>query len=591
METFSKSSAVVAAVVVAATAWLWRMMNWLWFKPKQLENRLRNQGFDGRPYRFPNGDLKEAVEMLKEAKSRQLDVSDDAALCVLPFHYHTVEKYGKKSFTWFGPVPRVHIMNPEHIKEVFAKVYEYPKMRSNPLRRLLVGGVASYNGEKWTHHRRILNPAFHQEKLKGSYIFAPAKHNQIRCSRRVSAPSSVIDFRGDFSSALLGSSYSGSSVVQRRRFLGCGDGEEGGVLSKLMVPAFYRSCKDIVDEWEKVVKSEGMISSCELDVWPYLQDMTCDVISRTAFGSSYKEGARIFELITEMGTFIVQIAQQIYIPGWRFVPTKANTRMKQVHKEIQELMEGIINKREKAMRMGMDDVANNDLLGVLMESNNKDGNMTVEEVIEECKLFYLAGQETTSSLLVWTMILLSKYPAWQERARQEVLHVFGTKHGIDSTTLDSGSLSQLKTMTMILNEVLRLYPPVTQLIRIIERDTELGDFILPAGTQVALPAILIHKDPEIWGKDAGEFNPERFSDGVSKATKNHNQQGAYFFPFSGGPRICIGQSFALMEAKMALAIILKRFSFELSPSYVHAPSAEAVTLRPQFGARLILHKL
>ncbi|CAL1373273.1 unnamed protein product [Linum trigynum] len=524
METFSKSSAVVAVVVVAVTAWLWRMMNWLWFKPKQLENRLRNQGFDGRPYRFPKGDLKEAVEMLKEAKSRQLDVSNDAALRVLPFHYHTVQKYGKKSFTWFGPVPRVHIMNPEHIKEVLAKVYEYPKLRSNPLRRLLVRGVASYNGEKWTHHRRILNPAFHQEKLK------------------------------------------------------------------LMVPAFYRSCKEIVDEWEKVVKSEGMISSCELDVWPYLQDMTCDVISRTAFGSSYKEGARIFELLREMGTLIVQIAQQIYIPGWRFVPTKANTRMKQVHKEIQELMEGIINKREKAMRMGMDVVTNNDLLGVLMESNNKEGNMTVEEVIEECKLFYLAGQETTSSLLVWTMILLSKYPAWQESARQEVLHVFGTKHDIDSSTLDSSSLSQLKTMTMILNEVLRLYPPVTQLIRIIERDTELGDFILHAGTQVALPSILIHKDPEIWGKDAGEFNPERFSDGVSKATKNHNQQGAYFFPFGGGPRICIGQSFALMEAKMALAIILKRFSFELSPSYVHAPSA-AVTLRPQFGARLILHKL
>ncbi|CAL1373276.1 unnamed protein product [Linum trigynum] len=264
--------------------------------------------------------------------------------------------------------------------------------------------------------------------------------------------------------------------------------------------------------------------------------------------------------------------------------------MKLVHKEIQESMEGIINKRQKAMRMGDDAVSNNDLLGLLLESNNKDGYMTIEEVIEECKLFYFAGQETTSTLLAWTMILLSKYPAWQERARQEVLHVLGTDLNIDFTALDSSSLSQLKTMTMIIYEVLRLYPPATQLIRVVERDTKLGDFVLPAGTQMALPAILIHKDPEIWGDDAGEFNPERFADGISKATKNHNQQGAYF-PFGWGPRICIGQSFAMMEAKMALAIILKRFSFELASSYVHAPSTEALTLQPQFGARLILHKL
>ncbi|CAI0409321.1 unnamed protein product [Linum tenue] len=524
METLSKSSVVVAVVVAAATAWLWRMMNWLWFKPKRLENRLRNQGFDGRPYRFLKGDMKEALEMLKEAKSRQMDITEDAALRVFPFPYHTINKYGKKSFTWFGPVPRVHLMNPEHIKEVLTKVYEYPKARNpNPLTRLLARGVASYNGDKWAHHRKILNPAFHQEKLK------------------------------------------------------------------LMVPVFYTSCKEIVDEWEKVVKSEGI--SCELDVWPYLQNMTCDVISRTAFGSSYKEGARIFELLREMGTLIVQIARQIYIPGWRFLPTKVNTRMKQVHKEIQESMEGIINKRQKAMKMGDDDdVSNNDLLGLLMESNNNGGNMTLEEVIEECKLFYFAGQETTSTLLGWTMILLSKYPMWQERARQEVLHIFGADHNIESTALDSSSLGQLKIITMIIYEVLRLYPPATQLIRVVERDTKLGDFVLPAGTQMALPSILIHKDPEIWGDDAGEFNPERFANGVSKATKNHNQQGAYF-PFGWGPRICIGQSFSLLEAKMALAIILKRFSFELSPSYVHAPSTEALTLQPQFGARLILHKL
>ncbi|CAI0440829.1 unnamed protein product [Linum tenue] len=515
METYSKTSVVLAVAAVAVTAWLWRVVNWLWIKPKRLEGHLRSQGFDGRPYRFLKGDLKEALEMLKEAQARELDVADDAALRVFPFPYYTVKNYGKKSFTWFGPVPRVHIMNPDHIKEVLTKIDEYPKLKGNPLTRLLVTGLASYNGDKWAQHRKILNPAFHQEKLK------------------------------------------------------------------LMLPVFYRSSREMVDEWEReVMKSKGN-ETCELDVWPYLQSMTCDVISRTSFGSSYKEGAKTFQLLREMATLIMQIVRQVYIPGWRFLPTKTNTRMKRAYKEIQEAIQGIINKREKAM---------NDLLGLMMESNNnnnhhngKNGMMTLEDVIEECKLFYFAGQETTSTLLVWTMVLLSKYPAWQERARHEVLHVLGTDNEVNATTLDSSALGQLKTMTMIMHEVMRLYPPVMQMTRAVERDTKMGDFVLPAGTQLALPTILVHKDPEIWGDDVAEFRPERFAE-------SHNQQGAYF-PFGWGPRICIGQNFALMEAKIALAIILKRFSFELSPSYVHAPSPEAPILQPQFGARLILHKL
>ncbi|KAL3503046.1 hypothetical protein ACH5RR_037495 [Cinchona calisaya] len=178
------------------------------------------------------------------------------------------------------------------------------------------------------------------------------------------------------------------------------------------------------------------------------------------------------------------------------------------------------------------------------------------------------------------MVMLGTHQNWQERAREEVFQVFGNNKP------DLEGLNHLKVVTMILNEVLRLYPPVPAVVRKTHENKKLGDITLPPGVELVLHITLVHHDTELWGDDVKEFNPERFSQGIANAAKKSNS----FFPFSSGPRICIGQNLAITEAKLAVAVILQSFSFELSPSYAHEPFFR-LTLQPQFGAKMILHRI
>ncbi|KAL0443684.1 UNVERIFIED_CONTAM: cytochrome [Sesamum latifolium] len=348
----------------------------------------------------------------------------------------------------------------------------------------------------------------------------------------------------------------------------------------------YVSCNELVKEWQSMFADKG--SSHEIDVWPSLEKLTADVISRTAFGSNYEQGKKVFLLQKEQAQLVVQLSRSAYIPGLRFLPTGKNKRIKEISREVLGLVRGMIQRREEAMRVG--EKTSNDLLGILLESNSQEvernGNrkevgISIEDVINECNSFYFAGRDTTSSLLVWTMVMLSIHQNWQTQAREEVLQVFG------KTNPDFDGLYQLKKVNMILHEVLRLYPPAPMMSRVTSEKIKLGDTTLPAGTGLVVPIPFVHHDKEIWGEDAKEFKPERFAQGVANATKG---QKAAFFPFSLGPRNCIGQNFAMVEAKLVLAMILRNFLFELSPSYQHAP-IPVPNLQPKYGAKLMLSKI
>ncbi|PIN05964.1 Secologanin synthase [Handroanthus impetiginosus] len=164
MEALLCSVALSCAVI--ALVYAWKILNRVWFRPKNLEKCFRQQGFKGNSYRVLLGDLKEMRMMMKEANSRPINFSNDIVPRVLPFTHRTLKNYGQNCFVWFGPRPAVIILDPEVIKEILSKSYIFQKPAGNAFSRLLARGLASYETDKWAKHRKLINPAFHVEKLK-----------------------------------------------------------------------------------------------------------------------------------------------------------------------------------------------------------------------------------------------------------------------------------------------------------------------------------------------------------------------------------------------------------------------------------------
>ncbi|KAL1821350.1 hypothetical protein ACET3Z_016219 [Daucus carota] len=155
-------SLFLAYVVVVA----WRLLNWVWIRPKKLEKMLRDQGFKGNSYRLLYGDIRELAALKKQARSKRIGLSDDILPLVAPTVHAAISKHGKKSFVWLGPKPLVYITDPDLIKEVLNKIFTFQKPSGNPLTKLIGDGLVTAEGDKWTQHRKIMKPAFHLEKLK-----------------------------------------------------------------------------------------------------------------------------------------------------------------------------------------------------------------------------------------------------------------------------------------------------------------------------------------------------------------------------------------------------------------------------------------
>ncbi|CAL9761786.1 unnamed protein product [Musa acuminata subsp. burmannicoides] len=520
------SLGVTGACMLAAL----KVLHLLWWRPRKLEEHFARQGIRGPRYRFFTGCVKEMVGLMLEASSKPMMPQNSHNILprVLPFYHHWKKIYGSTFLLWFGPTPRLTVADPDLIRDVFlSRSDAFERYEAHPLVRRLEGeGLVSLRGEKWARHRKVLTPTFHMENLK------------------------------------------------------------------LLIPFVGKTVLGMVEK----LPSSG--EEVEIDVSEWFQTVTEDAITRTTFGRSYDDGMAVFQLQTQQMAFAAEAFSKVFIPGYRFIPTKKNSNSWKLEKEIKRSLIRLIGRRKELLEQeeekGKPDGDVKDLLGLMIEaSGSKQGTVpaperrppssmfAVRDIVEECKTFFFAGKQTTTNLLTWTTVLLAMHPEWQERARAEVLRVCGP---IDLPSRHH--LPKLKTLGMILNETLRLYPPAVATIRRAEADVELGGYHIPQGTELLIPIMGVHHDAGLWGTDVAEFNPTRFADGASRAARHPTA----FIPFGLGARMCIGQNLAVLEAKLTVAILLQRLAFRLSPSYVHAPTV-LMLLHPQYGAPILFRSL
>ncbi|KAI3469662.1 hypothetical protein Pfo_026325 [Paulownia fortunei] len=342
---------------------------------------------------------------------------------------------------------------------------------------------------------------------------------------------------------------------------------------KSMVPAIQLCGDETLNEWKEMASQKG--GSCVLDVFSHLEIFTSAIMAQLMFTELAILAALPSKIIPgEFNPFLKHL--------FMYLPTQMNRRGKEIDKYVRATFTSMINDRLK--RKAVAPSGNQDLLDVFLEdlyegkiTKESERQKVVEDAIGECKIFFFGGFETSSNILTWTIVMLSIHQDWQARAREEVFQALGNKKDITSD-----DLNKLKIVTMIINETFRLYPPVMELSRLVEEDTKINEYIIPKDSLVTFPILMFHRSTEIWGEDHGEFRPDRL-------VKAANGEAA-FMPFGWGPRICIGMNFSMLESKIFLAMLLREFSFELSPTYTHAPVV-AFTSHPQFGAPIVLKKL
>ncbi|URM38430.1 cytochrome P450 [Flavobacterium anhuiense] len=338
--------------------------------------------------------------------------------------------------------------------------------------------------------------------------------------------------------------------VYLSKYLGKGlltvDGEFWLKQRRLIQPAFHKQkMNQLVDNMKLTIVSElkEIVTDKKVDLFPIMSEVAFNVVAKSLFQFSIEEEKlnRIKYIIEAVQNFLIK---EIRLPhkAWWFSISGQVKKHLQLAEENDEIIRGIIEERVASQNEV------NDLLNMLLETRYEDTGegMSIEQLIDEIKILFIAGHETTANALTFTLQLLGSHLDVQQKVFEEILKVESESEDV---------VEQLQKMTYInavLNESMRLYPPAWITDRQNVDDDVLGKFTIKRDTLIGVSFYELHRNPKYW-ENPDQFDPNRFLG----EQKKHSMQ--YFYPFGAGPRMCIGAGFAIYEMCLAISYIIKKY--------------------------------
>lgn len=368
-----------------------------------------------------------------------------------------------------------------------------------------------------------------------------------------------------------------------RRALGNGlltnDGASWLKQRRLMQPAFHRKriarfgetmtneTQKLLAEWQAAAPAGKPLDLCS-----EMTRLTLAIVSHTMFGATMTGEAG------ELGPAVTELQEETHrrqfvlldLPEW--VPLPHLRRAKAARQTIERVVTRIIAERRRPTAQ-----VHHDLLDMLLNAKDADTGEPMDDaqLRDEVRTIFLAGHETTANALTWTWYLLARNPDAARQLRAELARVLGGR----VPTVDD--LPQLAYTKMVVEESMRLLPPVWALSREAIADDEIDGHHIPSGSTVVLSQFITQRHPDFW-EDPDTFDPERFA--PDRVQQRHRFA---YFPFGGGPRICIGSNFAMIEAQLLLATIAQQYELDLVPEHPVQPEP-LITLRPKYGLMMTL---
>ena len=359
------------------------------------------------------------------------------------------------------------------------------------------------------------------------------------------------------------------------RILGNGlvtsDGDYWRRQRKLIQPAFHARRIEAYAE-EMVNLASLMLQKWQegqtVEVNEAMMRLTLAIVAKTILDTDINADA---EKIAEAVTVFQRLAFGVDI-FLLWLPTPSHLKQWRVEKAMNEVIAALIAQRRKVTE------DRGDLLSMLLNSLDEAGQgMTDPQIRDEIVTLFLAGHETTANGLSWTWYLLAQHPEVEQKLHEELDRVLQGK----APTL--ADLKKLPYTEQVLQESMRLYPPVWNMSRQALADVEVGGYTISKGSEVNLNTYAMHHDPR-WWEDPERFIPERFSpDHQSKTPR------MAYLPFSAGPRVCIGNSFAMMEARLILATVASRYRLRSKAGQQPVQMEPLIALRPKGGLSLEVH--